>query len=114
MSDHIDHIISGIAVLLSLLGFGLGLRKHDSKKKEAELLAWRMLGLSYARAAWAVVRYRNTAPGAVRGALLDAFRLADTALDGRRDFTDAQASSFLDEVAAEDAAAANNPNGNIR
>jgi hypothetical protein len=34
-------------------------------------------------------------------ALLDAFRLADTALDGKRDFTDAQAKAFLDETTKE-------------
>ena len=88
--------------LLSVAGFALGLRKHESKKHEAKLSARRALGLSYARAAWSIVRERKTAPSVLRAALLDAFRLADTALDGRRDFTDAQASAFIDEVASEE------------
>ena len=80
------------------MGAGLGLRRHDAKKHEAKLTARRTLGLQYARAAWDVVKARNTAPGAQRAALLDAFRLADTALDGKRDFTDAQAQAFIDEL----------------
>lgn len=99
--SYVDHIISGIAVVFSLLGFGLGLRKHDSKKREAELTARAEQGRAYARQAHAVVLHRQTAPLVRRQALLDAFRLADTALDGRRDFTDAQAQSFLDEMSKE-------------
>jgi len=99
--EHIDHILSGVAVLLSLAGAALGLRKHDSKKHEAALAARRELGLSYARSAHAVCLHRKTAPVVMQKALLDAFRLADTALDGKRDFTDAQAKAFLDETAKE-------------
>lgn len=90
--------LSAAGLLFGLAGAALGLRRHDAKKHQAKLAARRQLGLQYARAAWDVVRARNTAPGALRGALLDAFRLADTALDGKRDFSDAQAQAFIDEV----------------
>ena len=90
--------LSAAGLLFGLVGAGLGMRRHNSKALEAKMTARREQGLAYARAAWDVVRARNTAPGAMRGALLDAFRLADTALDGKRDFSDAQAQAFIDEV----------------
>lgn len=91
-------VLSAAGLLFGLLGAGLGLRRHNSKAHEAKMTARREQGLAYARAAWDVVQARNTAPGAQRAALLDAFRLADTALDGKRDFTDAQAQAFIDEL----------------
>lgn len=94
----LDDILSGASLVASIVAVALGLRRHNSKAHEAKLTARRTLGLQYARAAWDVVKARNTAPGAQRAALLDAFRLADTALDGKRDFTDAQAQAFIDEL----------------
>lgn len=101
MNLDIHDLLSIGAMVLAGLSAALGLRRHDAKKHEAKLSARAELGRRYARAAWAIVIQRKTAPSVQRGALLDAFRLADTALDGRRDFTDAQASLFLDEVASE-------------
>lgn len=98
MNLDIHDMMSIGAMVLAGLSAALGLRRHDSKKHEAKLTARRELGLQYARSAWAVVMHRQTAPGAMRAALLDAFRLADTALDGKRDFSDAQAQGFIDET----------------
>lgn len=94
----LEDILSGASLVLSVVAVALGLRRHDAKKHEARLVARREQGLAYARAAWDVVRARNTAPGALRGALLDAFRLSDMAVDGKRDFTEAQAAAFIDET----------------
>ena len=94
----LDDLLSGASLVASIVAVALGLRRHNSKAHEAKMTARREQGLAYARAAWDVVQARKTAPGAMRAALLDAFRLADTALDGKRDFTDAQAASFIDET----------------
>lgn len=94
----LDDILSGASLVASIVAVALGLRRHNSKAHEAKMTARREQGLAYARAAWDVVQARKTAPGAMRAALLDAFRLADTALDGKRDFTDAQAQAFIDEL----------------
>ena len=66
------------------------LRKQRDKKSE-----WQHLGKEYARLANA---YADSLGGSESEKLqhaLDAFRKADLALDGKRDFTDAQSRIFV-------------------
>ncbi|MBL0304426.1 MAG: hypothetical protein IPQ23_22495 [Cytophagaceae bacterium] len=90
----IDHLFSGLAVLLSLVGAGLGLRKHDSKKHQAKLEARSELGRRYAQ--MALTQSASVPADLQMTAALDAFRIIDTSLDGKRDFTESQARVFID------------------
>lgn len=94
-----EDILSGVSLVASLAAVVLGLRRHDAKKHEAKLTARAAQGQRYAQLA---VAHAAQMPQADRlQAALEAFRLADTALDGRRDFTDAQARVFIEaEVSA--------------
>lgn len=80
--------IAGMGVQLAVLF--VVLKKQRDKKSE-----WRVLGEEYARLANA---YADSLGGSEQERLqhaLDAFRKADLALDGRRDFTDAQVRIFV-------------------
>lgn len=91
-------ILSGLAVVLSIVGAALGRRKHDTKKLEAEMAARHELGKRYAALAWAFARAQADAgdPRKARAHAVAAFVLADTSADGKRDFTDKQAGVYLD------------------
>ena len=92
----IDHLASALAVLFSLAGLAIGFRKHGVAKKAAILEARALLGQKYARLAVSHAEQLGV-PGEVKlQSALDAFRIIDTALDGRRDFTEAQARVFIE------------------
>jgi len=96
----LDHLFSGVAVLLSAAAAALGLRKHDTKKRETEVAARHELGKRYAELAWAFARSRPDAGDAkkARAHAVAAFVLADTSADGKRDFTDKQVAVYLDAL----------------
>lgn len=91
-------IASGVAVLLAGVGTALGLRKHDTAKKEAEATALHELGNRYAKMAWAYGRAHVEAgdPAKLQKHVEDAFLLIDTTADGKRDFTNAQAKIYIE------------------
>lgn len=94
----IDLIISGIALLLSAAGFGLSVKKHGASKKHAHASHRHELGQKYASLAWAYARSQKEAsdPAKLRKHAEQAFILADTSADGKRDFNDADVARFLD------------------
>lgn len=90
----LDDILAGVSLVVSLVAVALGVRRHDAKKHEAKLMARATQGQRYAQIA--VAHAAQMPPKDRLAAALDAFRLADTSLDGRRDFTDAQARIFIE------------------
>lgn len=93
----LDSLPDALAVALSAAAVALGLRKHGAAKQTAQADARLELGRRYAALALDAVAAKGEMKADLRKrAELDAFRLIDTAADGRRDFTEAQAAQFLD------------------
>lgn len=83
----ISSLFSLVAIVLSVVAMR---RNRKASKQEAR----DALGRKYAALAWA---YAN-AHGGARKTAVEAFVLADTAADGRRDFTDKQVAVYLDST----------------
>ena len=92
-----DHALSLSAVVLALVSVVRSFVLADAKKKEAAVTAKHELGKRYAVMAWAYARSHVEAgdPAKLQKHAEDAFILADTAMDGKRDFTDSQAAVYL-------------------
>ncbi len=86
------------AMVLAGLSAALGLRRHDAKKHEAKLAARKEHGRQTARMAIDSVALKSLPKDLRVRAELDAFRIIDKSVDGKRDFTDAEAAVFLDEA----------------
>lgn len=101
----IDHLLSVLAVLLSLAGLALGFRKHGASRTQAQAAAHVELGERYARMAWAYARGQKDSvePDKARKHARTAFVLADTSEDGSRDFTDGEVAFFIDALFPKDA-----------
>ncbi len=77
-------------ILLQAAVLVIVLKKQRDKKAE-----WSELGKQYARLAVAYARQMGGDSGEQLQHAVEAFRLADIALDGKRDFTDAQSRIFV-------------------
>jgi hypothetical protein len=93
-----DHILAIASIVLALVSIVRSFILADYKRKEAAVTAKHELGKRYAVMAWAYARAHAEAVDLVKleKHALDAFLLADTAADGKRDFTDSQAKVYLD------------------
>ena len=94
------------SALLSLVATVLALRKHDIKKHEAAAAAKETQARRYAELGWAYARQQPDfgRPGAARRHAVSGFIIADTAVDGRRDFTDKQVAFYVDATKPDDLA----------
>ena len=92
-----DHFLNISAVILALVSVVRSFMLADAKKKEAAVTAKHELGKRYAQMAWAYARAHAEAadPAKLEKHALDAFVLADKSADGKRDFTDSQATVYL-------------------
>ena len=92
----------GIAVaslVSSLVAVIVSLSRKDERKAEAQVEAVHLLGKKYASLGWAYSRMqRDSAESAekARKHAVEGFIIADTAADGKRDFTDKQAGVYVD------------------
>jgi F420-dependent methylenetetrahydromethanopterin dehydrogenase len=93
----IDHVLTISSVVLAFIAVARSFMLADTKKKEAAVTAKHELGKRYAQMAWAYARSHVEAgdPVKLQKHAEDAFILADTAVDGKRDFTDSQAAVYL-------------------
>ena len=93
-----DHILSVASVVLALVSIVRSFVLADSKKKEAAVTAKHELGKRYAVMAWAYAKSHAEAvdPAKLQKHAEDAFLLADTSADGKRDFSDAQIKIYLE------------------
>jgi hypothetical protein len=93
----LDHVLAVSSIALALVSIVRSFILADSKKKEAAVTAKHELGKRYALMAWAYARSHAEAsdPAKLEKHALDAFLLADTSTDGKRDFTSAQATVYL-------------------
>lgn len=96
--------LSAAGLLFGLAGAALGIRRHDAKKREAEALARDAQGRRYAELGWAYARQQPDVDrrGAARRHAIAGFIIADTALDGHRDFTDKQVGAYVDAAKPSD------------
>ena len=85
--DYLNDIISGVAVIVAAVAAWFARRAgRPSRQQEGERLA--VTSVDYAKA--------HPAPGiSEERTALDAYRLGDIQADGKRDFTDAQATVFI-------------------
>lgn len=83
--DYAALAASLVAAVLSVVAMRRNRKASNQETRDA-------IGRKYAALAWAYAR----AHGGERKTAVEAFVLADTAADGRRDFTDKQAALYLD------------------
>jgi hypothetical protein len=86
-----------VAVVVSLLSLVVSLSRKNDRKIEAELQARDALGKKYAELAWSYSKVQESDdPEKARKHAEQAFVLADTSADGKRDFNDTQMRVYLD------------------
>ena len=93
--------IDPVAVVALFVSVAAGVRAHfhsNARKAEAAAEARNNLGKKYAELGWAYSRVQpdSTDPEKARKHALEGFVIADTAADGKRDFTDTQARVYVD------------------
>jgi hypothetical protein len=93
-----DLVPGFVAVLVSVLSLVVSLSRKNDRKIEAELQARDALGKKYAELAWSYskVQRESSDPEKARKHAEQAFVLADTSADGKRDFNDTQMRVYLD------------------
>ena len=96
-----------VAVVVSVLSLAVSLSRKNDRKAESEALALDTLARKYASLGWAYSRIQPDSvwdpasghflqPERARKHALEGFIIADTAADGRRDFTDKQVAVYVD------------------
>ncbi len=93
--------IDPVSVVALVVAVAAGVRAHfhsNARKAEAEAEAIHLLGKKYAALGWAHSRAQKDSsdPAKARKHAVEGFLIADTAADGKRDFTDKQAGVYID------------------
>jgi len=92
-------LMSALALLASLASVAVSLSRKNDRKIESEMAARDSLGKKYAEVGWAYSRAQKDSSESAEKArrhAVEGFVIADTAADGKRDFTDKQAGVYVD------------------
>lgn len=94
-----DFILSLTSLLAALASVVVSLSRKNDRKIESEMAARDSLGKKYATLGWAYSRAQKDSSESAEKArrhAVEGFVIADTAADGKRDFTDKQAGVYVD------------------
>ena len=93
-----DLILPLISVVASLAALAVSIFRGNARKEEAKATAMDTLGKKYAALGWAYSKAQpdSSDPAKARKHAVEGFLIADTAADGKRDFTDKQAGVYVD------------------
>ena len=91
-------ILSAVSVVASIAALTVSILRGNKRKEEAKATAKDTLGKRYAALAWAYAEKQADSADPVKGRkhALEAFILADTSADGKRDFNDTQVRAYID------------------
>lgn len=91
-------ILAAVSMVSSLVALTVSILRGNTLKEEAKATAKDTLGKRYAALAWAYAEKQPDSVDSVKGRkhALEAFVLADTSADGKRDFNDTQVRAYID------------------
>lgn len=86
------------SVLISMVSLAVSFLRGNALKEEAKAKAKSALGEKYAQLGWAYSKAQPDSSDSekARKHAIEGFIIADTAFDGKRDFTDRQVAFFVD------------------
>ena len=96
---NVEILLGCLSVLLSATALAVAILRGNARKAEAEAAAMDLLARKYASLGWAYSRMQKDSadsPEKARKHAVEGFIIADTAADGKRDFTDKQAGVYVD------------------